>query len=496
MLLYKAAKDNPNQQVFAITDDPNGEAGVDTGIWLNRTKNNWFQRMKDFSKFRPYSEVFLDFKNGYAVNLNDNTAYPLTNAKTSPTWLFSINIDGDIILVDKFERLAEVQVTHPQAVHGGLKKVVQGFTAILGSVCIFDGNGAVIDFKKGGMLSDGSPVPDCLPRGTKPLGEDSNHISHSEALDLNTDKSAEVSVFESFDPRFSSHLKIWEIKTSIAGSKYLRIGTTPNKAFKFRFKVCSDTPNCRTRISSSSDRLIVSATLISGDCSIEAGAVGTKTCYVRPTANVSVLEIEYDSLTDFDAFYIYPDYNNNNGTVLVQQLEMYTGDGEQYIPTYSGAVTRVTDEPQMPAKLLGTLTQLTLAAKCSFSTGKHEVIFERAHMYIKRHGLNDRIYVYDNNGLSSNVLLDGTQVIPPDTLATIIVVIDDDRLKLFVNGVKVREEVRDLGVNPFGGDALPLNIGQDSGASCVQNPIESALIAQRAMSDAEVLELHNFLMEN
>lgn len=174
--IYDYFKSNPSEQVVWLDKAPGLPAGSFIGV--NRTKNMWM--IKGAEKWRPFSEVCCPFSAGSINNLNDKTNYPLTNNKTSPTWWYSIAFpNGDIVLVDKFERLAEVQVTVPTAVSGGVQKVVQGVVSILGAVCQFDGNGDVTGFGKTGKLSDGSVIPSALPRGFKPLPYSMNVYSTS-----------------------------------------------------------------------------------------------------------------------------------------------------------------------------------------------------------------------------------------------------------------------------------------------------------------------------
>ena len=524
--IYDYFKSKPSEQVVRLDKAPGLPAG--TFIGMNRTKNMWM--IKGAEKWRPFSEVYCPFSAGSVNNLNDKTNYPLTNNKTSPTWWYSIAFpNGDIVLVDKFERLAEVQQTVPTAVFGGVQKVVQGVNSILGAVCSFDSSGNVNGFLKTGKLSDGTDIPDVLPRGYKPLPHKKNWCRFSASpvnlpvvnyQDNTLDKVAVVDdeTLPSGGVKYSNHFGSnpgyprFEIGNIIGESRF-------NQAFAVSCYIKVDQSyidSLNTGYSIAVEGIQTSRlSNISGFCSDSSAQISSYSRGVTVKPNVTnvvkiVMTFEVND-TDQSPVNIYvratPGIRTGEpGTLTVSSPQFVFGEEiDTPVPTAGSSVERQADIPQLPANILPAGCNVaTIAVRCGVKSLSDDYLLSRKGFYIRHHAVNNKIYIYDNNGLSSDVLSTASAY-TVDNIETVIAVFDRDRIFLYINGVKpplstsgvtINDDLsclRDLGANDIGGGDL--QVGHSNAARQVELLKGLVIKPYFAMSDTEVRALHNFLME-
>jgi hypothetical protein len=175
-------------------------------------------------------------------------------------------------------------------------------------------------------------------------------------------------------------------------------------------------------------------------------------------------------------------------------------EASQPIPATTWHVEREADIPKLPAGLTNSHRQTWFA---SVNTGdllkgnnyimKVEDGSARLQV-VKSSDDKYSIRVYDFNGYGDSWIIASYLSSQNNGILSITVVVDGTRLKVYQDGVLVKEVAR-LNVG-FGNSGEPVNIGYYHSSHQLSVFLRHFLIKNVAKSDVEVLELHDFLRDN
>ena len=484
--LIEYAIDNPAVENFIVQGDSN--YNNDVWVYLDRTTDKWFINFD--GNYLPYAPAYLPFDEGYDENIGNDTLYPLTNNRVGLTYRYSIEINGDYILTDGTITLADVIAlggVWANATYGGVIKVANATSAILGAVCVFTVD-EVTGYLTEGWLSDGvTKINSIFPKGADFLPFGNNKALYSKtgftnpagAIDyidisasitrgtFNTPTATAQFNIDTFTVSAGDVFKITlPIKISATNAFQMDIGFFASGAFQdfdYAYKL---------------DGVATGSGTIIAD-KFKIGVVAF--------AEMVELELEITLLTynGSGKINIYP-FDTGIATAIGDYYEMkeyvisYNADNTAPIPTAGAVGERNADIPQLPATLIPvSLKTATFILPFTHVTDDDSTIFNRTDFTIYIEG--NVIKIDDANGGLNYV----STVTVAERQKEIAVVVDDTTIAIYLDSLLLDTVAR--ASSDIGDVSTVVEIGRN-GLTNYSKQAESVTIYQRALTATEIQE--------
>ncbi len=536
---YDHFKNNPADTHIKVTNSIEG----DIGVMMNRN-NDLFMRKFDGKIYRPYSVVALDFYSGFIKNLNDGSyVLRLSRASVSSRWVIDVYGDGSVHVLmhssdDVADKLAEIQVHYPNACLANYltKGTVKAQTLVLaGHKCLYDVNDEIYDYEP---FND---VHGVFTKGTDLLPENTNYTKHSNDISLRgvvrstaianaglaPDGSLTatkcVDTVDNNNHQVSSAFQYVAKDTHMVFSHYVEAGELPSCILDIFSDAAAVVQQRYYRVAFNlSDGTVMNTRSFGSPEDTTHGIddlgngwyrcwVGLKHYGLRDEDRIDCRVYMFNSTTISDGYMANPSYlgTGNDGLyVWGAQLEEGTKPS-QVIVTGNGAATRLTDKPSLPA---GTIQSgqrnITLAFKAVVNDANNTTyeyfLNEYSGGWNTIRAVSNRYLYMPNPDLAWCRSRRAEDTFPLDEPFTLIIVFrgSNQTLCAFVNGAKIElSDVADSSIKHFDYPLKDNDIftgklycGCHYQGVDHQGHLQNTVIMQKALTDSQVLELHNHLM--